>query len=423
MRNFLKITAGLIVAILLFQNCQKSDFLVITGVVRDSITNLPIEGVYVFSQNGGYALTNEDGTYSLNGIQPSRARIMAASLNGYNQNYKTITISDGRVNKIDFLLKPVEKPDIETNVVSNITKNSATVKGSLYFKDDVWASQVGFCWSSTNTDPTIYNNEGSINVGNASSNISFTGSLTNLQSDKAYYVRAYAYVEGSYIYGNTVSFTTSEIPIYGLITSHNFANGVYDDNSGNNFYTFYYWYPPTFVTDRNGIPNNAAEFSGTNYSGIYYNNYSIPFEFGDFAISLWFNKPGSWENESQKLYTIGYAWAGNTRVYISQGASPNNFSFGINPGGTEYKITLTSYPSANTWHHLVAQRKGSKLQLYLDGSLAGETSCSTQIINNYGGWMFIGFTWLQEHFRGKMDDVKLYDKALTTSEIQYLKTH
>jgi len=419
MKKVLGILASSIITMMLFQNCQKSEFSIITGVVRDSLTNFPIEGAYVI-QNGHSFQTASDGTFSIEGVQPGKITFFAASLKGYNQKYTSVIISNGRVNKVNFELSPIEKPQIETGIASNVTLHSATIAGRIVIKNGIVVNQYGFCWSSSTNQPSLTKLEGIHSFGSTSSNANFSYDITNLLSDRIYYVRAYASSNAGTIYGNSLAFRTSEAAVQGLISSHSFDGAnYYQDNTGNFNYSYLAGnYGST--TDRNGNSDFAAQFNGGR--GVYFNNYGTPYEFEDFAISFWFKKPGAWEAASQKLFTIGYPWVG-TKAFISQSASPNNFYFGINPAGIEYRVTLAAYPSANTWHHLVAQRKGSKLQLYLDGNLAGETTCSIEVINNYGGWMFIGFTWFQEFFVGEMDEVNVYDKALSTSEIQYLKIH
>jgi hypothetical protein len=170
------------------------------------------------------------------------------------------------------------------------------------------------------------------------------------------------------------------------------------------------------VSDRHNIPNNAIEFDAFMNAGVY--SFTQGFELNDFSISLWFNKPGAWENSTQQLYTLGYG--SKLQVYIGQGVPPENLAYGILINGTEYKVTLNSYPSANAWHHLVAIRRNSVMELYLDGTLAGTANCSSQTIDDYNYWMFIGLAWIQDEFRGKMDDLKIYDRAISTSEIQSL---
>jgi predicted small secreted protein len=416
MRKFLKITAGIIVAMLMFQNCQKSDFLVITGVVRDANTNLPIEGAYVVWQNEHYTRTASDGTFSIDGVKPGKADFYAVSFNGYNEKYKSAIISEGRVNKLNFELIPIEKPQVETGIVSNITLHEATITGSLHWKTENW-SQYGFCWSSVNTEPTL--SDGYVYVGSSSSDVTFSYNLTNLVSDQIYYVRAYASSNAGIIYGNSVVFRTSDLPISnGLIAYYPFT-GNFDDQSGNSLYLYG---PMSLTTDRFGLANNALTCQDWNYAYNYSNLYNT---IDQFSISFWFYKT-TWEGDNRPMFCSGYPSYTN-EIRIGQDAFPNNLYFDIRTNSNFYKVSINAYPSVNTWHHVVAIRNSSQILLYLDGTLAKSMNCSSQTLNlNTTGWgyryFFIGFdVWT--FFRGKMDEVRLYNRPLKSTEIQYLYTH
>lgn len=416
MKKIAGLLTGTLFSLLMFQNCQKSEFMVVTGVVRDSITNEPIPDTYIVTPQG-YVSTDKNGTFTLNDIQPGKQSLKAINFQGYNSKTKDVVILSGRVNKIDFVLSPFEKAKVVTGKVS-VSVRSAIVSGSFKLDASDFANSYGHVWSTTNPLPTVENSDNHTSSWTNQKELTFTSNLTGLQSDQIYYVRSYVRTTTGYVYGSTTVFRSSEYT--GLLASYSF-NGLnnYSEESGNGFSTYYIWNLPAWVPDRHNIPNNAVEFDGMWGTGLY--AYNANFELNDFSISLWFNKPGAWENSKQQLYTIGY-WS-KIQVYISQGAPPDNLTYGISINGTDYKITLNSYPSSDTWHHLVAVRRNSVMELYLDGTLAGSANCSSQTINDFYHWMFIGFTWLEDEFRGKMDDINLFERALSGSEIQslYLK--
>jgi hypothetical protein len=129
-----------------------------------------------------------------------------------------------------------------------------------------------------------------------------------------------------------------------------------------------------------------------------------------FTVSAWVKGVGS----SPSLGIIGSisvttGWAleahnGTARWYVNastvSGASINN----------------------GTWHHVVGVRDGSTIYLYVDGVLAGSTTAS-QVGNStddsssvyIGSWGSSGF-----EYAGSIDDVRVYDRALSASEIEQL---
>lgn len=419
--------AGTIVAMLLFQNCQKSEFLVITGVVRDSITHMPIEDAAI-SADGKLFWSESDGTFTIEGVRPGKSTFWINKRSTYYSTAKSVTISDGRVNKVDIYLKPFEEPEISTGKAIVTGPNSAVVTGKLNLKSGHSAQQFGHCWSTSNTSPRLENSLDYTSNPGGTGEVNFTSTLSGLESEKIYYICAYVKTNpGNIVYGNTVAFKISDDKedIDNGLLFHFPFNGNHLDITGN--YNLYNEMGnPSYFNDRFGISNNACYFS----SGKWYGG-RLP-ELNEFAVSLWFYKSGSWENSEQHLIQIGDDYSGNVFdniFYITQGTSPQNFNAGMRTGSfdTDYRISVNSSPSLNKWHHVVAQRKGSSFYLYIDGSLINSISCTTAVLpstrySNIGG-AWIGLSGNYQQFVGGLDEVRLYNRALSIGEIYYLSTH
>jgi hypothetical protein len=71
------------------------------------------------------------------------------------------------------------------------------------------------------------------------------------------------------------------------------------------------------------------------------------------------------------------------------------------------------------WHHIAAVRGASKLKLYIDGSLVSESTAMDA--NDYDlttdAPLQIGFG-AQDHYRGRIADVRLYRGELSSAQIQ-----
>jgi hypothetical protein len=77
--------------------------------------------------------------------------------------------------------------------------------------------------------------------------------------------------------------------------------------------------------------------------------------------------------------------------------------------------TYTRLPSAK-WSHLAATYDGERLRLYLDGELAAETEFEggARVTDTP---LRIGGTFWGDYFRGRIDEVRIYNRALSVSEI------
>jgi sugar lactone lactonase YvrE len=102
-------------------------------------------------------------------------------------------------------------PTITTaGLIINLTSTTAQSGGTISSIGGSYITALGLCYSSTNKNPTTFDNETTVTV-TATGTIpySFVSDLNNLTAGTTYYVRAYATNSGGIAYGNVVQFTTS----------------------------------------------------------------------------------------------------------------------------------------------------------------------------------------------------------------------
>jgi hypothetical protein len=77
--------------------------------------------------------------------------------------------------------------------------------------------------------------------------------------------------------------------------------------------------------------------------------------------------------------------------------------------------------AANRWYFLTATYDGSAMRFYIDGTLRGTQAKSGGTIPNSGKQIWIGGNdvW-GEYFKGRIDEVRIYNQALSAAEIQAL---
>ena len=98
---------------------------------------------------------------------------------------------------------PLPPVIVTTGEVTEITTNSAQIEGSVTITGNAAIVELGLCWS-TKPNPEVGDNYVS------TSNVSelFTYTLTELELETEYHVRAYAFDETTYYYGEDVCFNT-----------------------------------------------------------------------------------------------------------------------------------------------------------------------------------------------------------------------
>jgi Concanavalin A-like lectin/glucanases superfamily/Galactose oxidase-like, Early set domain/Bacterial Ig domain len=78
----------------------------------------------------------------------------------------------------------------------------------------------------------------------------------------------------------------------------------------------------------------------------------------------------------------------------------------------------TAQIANNAWTHLAATYDGSTLRMYVNGVAVGSKAMTGSLIKSTGGLRIGGNTVWGEWFKGRLDDVRVYSRALSASEIQ-----
>jgi hypothetical protein len=87
-------------------------------------------------------------------------------------------------------------------------------------------------------------------------------------------------------------------------------------------------------------------------------------------------------------------------------------------GGEERTAGGTGALPPNAWSHHAATYDGAALRLYVNAALVRTTSYAGSIATSASPLRIGGNSVWPEWFKGLIDDVRVYGKALTASEIQ-----
>jgi hypothetical protein len=184
------------------------------------------------------------------------------------------------------------------------------------------------------------------------------------------------------------------------------------------------------TTDRWGNSNSAYEFNGINTNIQTANSSSLSI-LGDFTLSAWkFEYPGSSNYNSIVAKRLGGDWSYNMSISKISGGSGQElnkiYSGRRNNNGaqSEYKFSNDS-TMEGVWQHVLVTVTGDTINFFINGQNAGFTSLGNvftiPMIDQTVG-LTIGDCncGLNEFMNGKLDDIGIWNRALSQQEITNL---
>jgi PKD repeat protein len=205
--------------------------------------------------------------------------------------------------------------------------------------------------------------------------------------------------------------TTPDTSSNGLVAAYGF-----EDASG------------TAVADASGKGNNGTI------------NGAVSISTGHSGKALKFNGSSNWitVNDSASLdlatgmtleawvYPLSQSNGGNTiilkeapgaEVYALYSEEDVNLPVSYINNGSYRNVTGPNRLPANTWTHLVATYDGSYQRLYVNGVQVAQKAQSGQIQQSSGVLRIGGNSVWGEYFDGYIDEVRIYNRALTATEV------
>jgi hypothetical protein len=142
---------------------------------------------------------------------------------------------------------------------------------------------------------------------------------------------------------------------------------------------------------------------------------NIPANNANQSVSCWFfytvNPTG---NQNLIAMMNDPASSGDQVGFRDQGTGEHILSWAF--GGSTL-VEGTFLPTTDAWHHVVWTWDGTTHSLYVDGVLDNTSTTAPQTATptavNIGRW-----TGGSEYFEGTVDDIRVYDRALSSEEIE-----
>lgn len=215
----------------------------------------------------------------------------------------------------------------------------------------------------------------------------------------------------------------AQLPTNGLVLSLPFTGNANDASGNGNNGTVN---GATLTTDRFGNPDAAYSFNGSSdyikisgATGV--NNI-------EYSYSLWVKPTTLPANGSTtNIYEIGTN--PNTDYGQVMGVDNNYVGYTgwtVGNGNTNHSHTLFQngvLPSTDIWYNLIITRSTTTTSLYVNGSLAASTATESNPYYLNPLDIYIGTrTQLFQFWNGVIDDISIYNRVLTSSEITGIVT-
>jgi len=158
---------------------------------------------------------------------------------------------------------------------------------------------------------------------------------------------------------------------------------------------------------------------------------SLDFSTGDWTVTAWYKTgmTGTGDDNKGTVYGKGGDTGGGHRYCLIMSETTEGvMTLVTDDDSTKVVVNSTSVTNDDEWHAVAGQRKGTALNIFIDGVLEATGTCAadydlagTVQHNAYiGAITNHGDSSLYKLFIGLLDDVRVYDTALSEGEILWL---
>lgn len=247
--------------------------------------------------------------------------------------------------------------------------------------------------------------------------------LTSCDADSLYHLSNSGSINCS---SSSVDITT------GLVGLWSFTGNANDSSGNGNNGTVY---GAILTTDRFGNPNSAYSFNGTSDYIQIPNNTSLDLENDNsYTISTWVQIPDYSFNTDKE-------YAQRTMISMPRSAGDeggfafrsvdnlfsylHTYSFGLNNTVQNIVYGIQDSLPLNTWTHLAITYNYDTIRLYKNGVEVGDTVLGSFSLYQSAQPLFFGKEFnvtdtTARWFKGNLDDIRIYNRALTSCDVDSL---
>ena len=428
---------------MLIISCKENPIVETEGSIQVKVLNSkdlkPISGVQLSTSPAtNVVISNANGEYIFKNCTPG-SFIVHAKKDGYYDNSATVTVTKGNTAVATIILYDFQSlntaPDIPIlkSPANNVKINVKSVK---------------LVWSCKDANGDILKYDLYVGNTNPPTNLVASGVTDTVYNYNApvdstdYFWRIvakdiYNATSDSEIRKFSIETRSSNSDLEkGLLAYWSFDDGTAKDQTGNG-YDGTLMNQPVSVDGKKGKGMKFLGGHPLNDKGTHIILPKIPFNnFSEFSISLWVNDEVS-SNEMGESYIFvgdhsdGGLYIMNSYLYPF---NDNKLYLQFSVGSVFQDITspkVIIYPFStdfnqaykNKWINYILTYKNGVISSFIDGTLAGTKTQSINIARDNAAlgrhWWYSGAS-TSTNFKGIMDEVRIYSKALTQSEIDQL---
>jgi hypothetical protein len=194
-------------------------------------------------------------------------------------------------------------------------------------------------------------------------------------------------------------------------------DGNTNDSSGNNLNGSNQG--ASLTTDKNGESGKAYSFNNSHISVAHSNLLNFT---DSFSISLWVFSTNYISNDWQEFLMKGSTNYTYRQYHMRPDKNTGRLQFIFYQSGTSFSSTSNTALENNKWSHVVGTLSNSQVNLYINGlndSSRQFNNFSSVTSTSYG--LSIGRLGTGGYyFNGKIDEVRMYDRALSALDVQAL---
>ncbi len=279
----------------------------------------------------------------------------------------TLSTTAPTTNEKYIKLTPPTLPVVETTNATNVTSTSATLAGNITHQGASAVTERGILYSTTDTNPKIGDTDVTKDTNGTGTGV-FSENITGLTANTIYYYRAYATNTQGTSYGDVKNFSL----------------------------------------------NNALNFDGTDDRVTIADNAAFDFSTG-FTAEAWLNP----DELSTQTYLSQYDTNQKAFAFILLASGRVEFTV-TTDGTTDEYFESTATIAAGEWSHVALTFDGATMKAYINGVATGTNAVAGTMFDSTAP-IEIGARNNAHFFNGSIDEVRIWSRVLTATEINNQK--